>query len=46
MTLNYIDVTYIFTRNRFNVSVVRIKDTRSTIGSSEGALLNFPKIHP
>ena len=35
ITLNYIDVTYIFTKNTFNVSIVRIKDTISTIGSSE-----------
>ena len=36
ITLNFIYVTYIFTKHTFNVSMVRMKVARSTIGSSEG----------
>ncbi len=35
ITLNFIYGTYIFTKHTFNVSIVRIKVARSTIGSSE-----------
>jgi hypothetical protein len=35
ITLNFIDITYIFTKHTFKVSIVRIKVARSTIGSSE-----------
>ena len=34
--ITFIDVTYIFTNYTFNVSMVRMKVARSTIGSSEG----------
>ena len=37
ITLNFFDVTLYFYKNMFNVSIVRIKYARSTIGYSEAA---------